>query len=441
MKLQKGIKIILCAAVISAGAVLISSCQSDREMEQTEIYADNGAEIGKLYYTNTLNDVTVTGFEYGEIALEIPSEIDGMAVIGIGNNAFASDEILSKIILPETVKKIDAKAFFSCQKLTEIYTRGNPEQIETDSTAFESSMVQSIEGDYADDDNTYFCSGKFTYSDKNKEEDGGIVITGFKAAIAIDIPQEINGYPIIEIGENAFLNNKYLQSVVIPESVTIIADHAFYNCSSLQNVTANGSQEQHNTSELNNLIKIGEWAFSGCKSLGSVKFSDNLTTIEKGAFSRCTSLTEIEIPASVETVGSSAFDDCTAIKSITVAEGNPVYCDIDGVLFNKSQTEILKYPEGRGGEYTIPSSVTTVGEYALKNCTATLTVPDTVTAIKYGGFSSTNSTGHLNLPDSIVYAEGAVCTGRTSVYFAGKTYNGNDFNLHRSMNSFPFARQ
>lgn len=112
---------------------------------------------------------------------------------------------------------------------------------------------------------------------------------------------------------------------------------------------------------------------------------------------------------------------------------------------------MLKYPEGRAGDYTIPSTVSVIGKFALKNFSLDniLTIPNSVEMVEYGGLIRTEPSdpekekGYiLVLPDSLSFAEGAVCAGRHhNVYFSGKFYLGDDYQLHRNINCLPFDRQ
>jgi hypothetical protein len=73
------------------------------------------------------------------------------------------------------------------------------------------------------------------------------------------------------------------------------------------------------------------------------------------------SLTSITIPASVESIGSVAFAYTSKLESILVDENNNYYSSLDGVLFNKNKTILLKYPTGSSRvSYTVPSSVETI---------------------------------------------------------------------------------
>ncbi len=468
-------KIAALAGIICVSA-LFSACQSQTAVP-TALSTDTGAELGLLYYTKTDNETTLTGFEYGRVALEIPAQIDGKDVVKIGDNAFLSDDLLTEIVLPESVKSVGVKAFSDCGKLKAVYYKGEPDSIEADKSAFDGSSVNGLNVNYTDDNvptpNTYFCSGEFLYT----ENEGELTITGFIPRISIGLPDEIDGCPVTVLGTNLFLNETLvyditlprhlrkissaafqgctgLERVLIPDSLAEIGDHAFFNCKRLQSVCLSGTEGQNGYADLTSVGTVEDWAFGGCESLVSVGISDSMTEISLGVFSRCKSLTEVNISENVNHIGTSAFDDCSSMLAINVAEGSELYCDIDGVLFNKAQTEILKYPEGREEGYVIPPTVTTIGEYALKNCGA-ITVPETVTAIKLGGLSSSDGAGDVYLPNSLEYAEGAVCTGRAkdSVFFQGRAYDG-DFEfdgsfddkdglapVHRAVNSPPFARQ
>ena len=75
-------------------------------------------------------------------------------------------------------------------------------------------------------------------------------------------------------------------------------------------------------------------------------------------------------------------------KAITVDTNNSNYSSMGGVMFDKGQSTILQYPEGLGGNYVIPGSVSSVGSYAFENCTnlAGIIIPASVTSIGEDAF-------------------------------------------------------
>ena len=146
-----------------------------------------------------------------------------------------------------------------------------------------------------------------------------------------------------------------------------------------------------------------------------------VTSIGGDAFRNCTKLTSIEIPNSVTSIGERVFNSCENLASINVAEGNSKYSSEDGVLFNKDKTEFMRYPEGKADkEYTIPDSVTRIGDGAFYGCTslASIVIPNSVTSIGVSAFYGCTSLTSINIPNSVTsIGEGAFgnCTKLTSI--------------------------
>jgi hypothetical protein len=167
------------------------------------------------------------------------------------------------------------------------------------------------------------------------------------------------------IGDYAFSYCSGLTSVTIPNSVTTIGDWAFSDCSGLT-----GSLTIPNS-----VITIGEFAFFYCSGLtGPLTLPNSITSIGISAFSHCSGLTSIIIPNSVITIGEGSFSYCSGLTSIIVGAGNPNYSSLDGVLFNKLQSTLIQYPAGKTGSYTIPNTVTSIGDGAFAGCTGLTSV-------------------------------------------------------------------
>lgn len=143
----------------------------------------------------------------------------------------------------------------------------------------------------------------------------------------LEIPETIDGQPVVAIGDFAFAQDFYGKSysaVVIPDSVE----------------------------------KIGSYAFENCAQLSAVTFGADsaLTWIGDGAFTGCAMLESIAIGEQVDSIGQNVFEGCTALASISVASANVSYAAQDGVLFNKDYSQLIQYPIAKQSTaYTVPA--------------------------------------------------------------------------------------
>ena len=243
-------------------------------------------------------------------------------------------------------------------------------------------------------------------------------------------------YSVTSIGDRAFQSCSGLTSVTIPNSVTSIGQYAFYECSGLTSVTIGNSVTSIGSSAFsgcsgltgeliipNSVSSIGDWAFSGCSGLtGELIIPNSVTSIGNGAFFFCTGLTSITIPNSVTSIGDDAFLFCTGLTSINVASDNSNYCSVDGVLFNKDKTTLIQYPEGKQGAYTIPNSVTSIGDFAFRTCTGltSVTIPNSVTSIGWEAFAWCSGlisvTIEAETPPTLVYNNAFTNTNDCPIY-------------------------
>jgi uncharacterized protein YjdB len=206
-----------------------------------------------------------------------------------------------------------------------------------------------------------------------------------------------------------------IQTVVIEDGVTNIGDGAFGSNDSLTAVTIGNTVEtigfgafgfSHNLTIVNipnSVTTIGGSAFANCNGLTSITIPNSVTTIGGQAFIDCNGLTSIMIPESVVYIGSGAFRDCTHLTSIDVSTNNQYYSSLNGVLFNKNKTTLLQYPAGKTGGYTIPESVTTIGNFAFSCCydLTSIIIPNSVTTIGNGAFSLCNGLTSITIPNSV----------------------------------------
>ena len=170
----------------------------------------------------------------------------------------------------------------------------------------------------------------------------------------------------------------------------------------------------------NGVTNIGHGAFRGCISLASINIPNSVTTIGNYAFNGCNSLTSINIHNSIIKIGDHAFGYCSLLTNITVDVDNPNYSSLNGVLFNKTQTNLICCPTAKSGEYTIPDSVSNIGDSAFDGCSllTSINIPDSVTSIGVSAFNGCSSLISIDIPDSVISTyqiSFAFCSSLTSV--------------------------
>jgi len=149
---------------------------------------------------------------------------------------------------------------------------------------------------------------------------------------------------------------------------------------------------------------IGQGAFNSCASLTSVTIPNSVTGIEYFAFIWCTSLTGVTIGSGVTSIHRDAFSGCTSLTAFNVATGNNTYASEDGVLYNKNKTALIRYPLGKtASSFTIPNSVTSIGEAAFIYCDnlTSVTIPNSVTSIEENAFQQCYNLTSVAIPDSV----------------------------------------
>lgn len=169
--------------------------------------------------------------------------------------------------------------------------------------------------------------------------DGTVEITDYTGSeTELIVPGELGGRTVTRIGDLAFSMCKSLKSITLPDSVTSIGFCAFSHCESLKSITLPDS-----------LTTIGNLAFDSCEKLTGVMLPDSLTFIGELAFFGCKKLTGIIIPDSLTFIGDYAFSGCESLTSIELPDS--LLSIGAGAFSNTGLTSI-----------TIPASVTFIGE-------------------------------------------------------------------------------
>ncbi|MDD4290813.1 MAG: leucine-rich repeat protein [Clostridia bacterium] len=157
------------------------------------------------------------------------------------------------------------------------------------------------------------------------------------------------------LGSSIFNGCSSLTEVIGIEGIATVGSAAFYRCSSLKSI------------DLPNLVQIADVGFASCSSLEYVNYGDKLASVGYNAFYRCVSLKEIYVTQYMSSVDfDNVYIDCNALENIRVNENNPYFASIDGALYNKAVTRLIKYPSLKTDDsYEIPETVKSVGSYVF----------------------------------------------------------------------------
>ncbi len=344
------------------------------------------------------------GIFYACTALKSVTIPESVTSIGVGT--FTLCESLTSITIPESVTSIGKYAFYYCTSLTDVYYGGSEAQwneiaVGENNESLTNATIHFVpEADIVD---SGVCGDDLTWT---LDAEGTLTVSGTGDMYDFDWSgpwgenSEIKSVVISDgatsIGENAFSYCTGITSVSIPASVSSIGFNAFSNCSALTSVVIPDG-----------VTDIGECAFRYCEALADIELPGSVTAIGENAFAYCTALEGITIPASVSYIGAGAFYCAESLTSITVDEDNTAYCsDADGVLFNKDKTVLVCYPCGKTEEeYTIPATVTSVGDYAFSGSVAlkNITMSDVMTTIGEGAFELCHGLTNVEIPEGVTY--------------------------------------
>lgn len=170
----------------------------------------------------------------------------------------------------------------------------------------------------------------------NYEElsDGTLSIWFFEADEShktIEIPEEIDGKKVSEIGDSLFEGNEDVEKVILPESITTILPDAFRFATSLKELEINGAVES-----------VGVKAIYGCSELKTLKFPEGLKTLSSVSIAYCEKLADIYLPSTVESIESDNFTLCADPLTIHVPAGSTTETVVkEAIAENEYNVEVV----------------------------------------------------------------------------------------------------
>lgn len=232
---------------------------------------------------------------------------------------------------------------------------------------------------------------KWTQSGSEKivfSVDANGVLTGVSGLsgsdITVEIPSEVNGITVTEIGKDVFKDNKNVGRLIIPDSVTKLGYRMCSGCTALSEVRLPAG-----------LTVIPDEAFDGCSSLRTVNFPDTLKEIRSDAFCG-TDLTEFIAPDSLTNVWSYAFKDCAALSAVELKNVRSVG---DGAFGNCTALRSIR----------LSDKMTELSDHIFDGCSslADIDMPDNPIAVSFSVF---NGTAYYNEPSNwekgVLYVDG-----------------------------------
>ena len=193
-----------------------------------------------------------------------------------------------------------------------------------------------------------------------------------------------------------YSSKQSILKVIVHDGVKSLGSNAFNSLNKVTVITLPASIE-----------RIGNSAFSSCTVLQSITIPSNstLTNIGDYAFSSLYSVESLFLPAGVSSITRYTFLGFYA--NINVDVNNSNYSSVDGVLYNKDKTTILRCPPNKSGIFEIPNTVKTIGSYSFDNChnITSLVISNSVTDIQNFAFSNAKGIyfSGLSLPASVCY--------------------------------------
>ena len=288
--------------------------------------------------------------------------------------------------------------------------------------------------------------------------DGNGVLTGVsgltESGMTVEIPSEINGITVAEIGNEVFADNTNIGRLVIPDSVTrlgyrmcsgctalrevrlpagltVIPDEAFDGCSSLQTVNFPGTLKEIRSDafcgtaltefvapdsltdiwgyafkdcadlakvDLKNVRDLGSGAFRNCTALQSVRLADKMTGLSDHIFDGCASLAEIDMPDNPIAVSFTMLDGTAYYNNPSNWENGVLYADGYLIKADKNFASLTEYAVKEGTVVIADNAFSLVGYSAkLKK----MTLPDGLYRIGRSAFSKLSSLTDINIPDSV----------------------------------------
>lgn len=391
---------ILVFVFVAAAPISVFAEEGEIVISQKEIELNKEAN-DEYEYVKVDSDSAVQLVKYigSETKVKIPTRIDSLSVITVGDGCFEGNETIESVRFNSEITSVGANAFKGCTALKEIKATESITSLgesafegctSLNDIEFPETVVEVPARCFADctalaeikaHKNLKGCAPDAFVNTpyENNAEDGalsfGRILYSHKGELSeVNIPK---GVSIIE--DYAFLGDKALEVVTFGPDVEEIGLYAFQNCVNLKTVNCDdalgiinagafkgcSALEGIDLSETTTAT-IGYEAFSGCSSLKVAKTAETMSDIGDYAFAD-TKIETIDLGKNISGIGANSFKGVSTLKSINAVSNNKEFSTVDGVLYNKSGTALVTFPAGITGEFQLPAGVEVIRECAFAN--------------------------------------------------------------------------
>ena len=207
----------------------------------------------------------------------------------------------------------------------------------------------------------------------------------------LQIPDEVEGYPVGQINRDACRDLKKLTKLIMPDTIKFIGNYAFNSCENLAEIKFS-----------NQLMSIGDCAFSECLALTEIELPDSVNRLGEKAFAYCDGLQSVSLSSSLDSISLRCFAGCDNLVRVdmgesltTIGESAFSNCDnLESIDFPQTLSKIDRYAFQSSGlkEIMIPYGTSIIGEYAFQECEQLqeVVLPGTLTEIGAGAFADTS---------------------------------------------------
>ncbi|SFB37307.1 Leucine rich repeat-containing protein [Acetitomaculum ruminis DSM 5522] len=302
----------------------------------------------------------------------------------ISKGAFLGCNCLKSLVIPDNVVSIEEFSFMECEHLQSLEVGLGITNI-SPGAIFACESLKSVT---ISPKNIFYTSEDGIIYNKDKTK---LLIYPIGLRDEFKMPGSVK-----EVMDYAFYKSNNLTSIIFSENLKTIGTGAFKECKSLKSIELPSSLEE-----------VGSQAFSDCYGLLDIKITDGLINLKDQAFANCRSLVQISLPNTLRKMESGIFLGCDKLTNIQVSKDNSTYSCQEGVLFNKEKTILILCPNGKTGEYTLPSSVITIGEDAFYSCSllTAVNLPSKIKTIGGNAFSQCTSLTQMKIPESVTNIE------------------------------------